>query len=72
MHEERVRSCRPSYYTITRLLVRGIQMGDMPKLGWLAGFARHAMLLGTLHSHYLLFQVEHLHLIVALFVNMFG
>jgi hypothetical protein len=47
-------------------------MGGIPKLGWLAGFARHAMLADSLRFLYLMFQVELLQLIPAIFVNMFS
>jgi hypothetical protein len=32
--------------SVTSLLIRGIQMGEMSKLGWLIGLVKHAMYVG--------------------------
>jgi hypothetical protein len=46
-----------SHYTdflcelVTSLLIRGIQMGEMSKLGWLIGFLKHTIWADSLHFH---------------------
>jgi membrane protein CcdC involved in cytochrome C biogenesis len=40
---------------VTLLLIRGIQMGEMAKLGWLMGFANHAIWAISMYFLYLLF-----------------
>jgi hypothetical protein len=38
----------------TSLLLRGIQMGEMPKLGWLIGLVKHAIWADSFHFLYLM------------------
>jgi hypothetical protein len=39
---------------MTSSLIRGIQMGEMSKLGWLIGFVKHAICADSLYFQYLL------------------
>jgi hypothetical protein len=39
---------------LTSLLIRGIQMGEMSKLGWLIGLVKHAICADSLYFLYLL------------------
>jgi hypothetical protein len=39
---------------LTSLLIRGIQMGEMSKLGWLIGLVKHAIWADPLYFLYLL------------------
>jgi hypothetical protein len=39
---------------LTSLLMRGIQMGEMSKLGWLIGLVKHAICADSLYFLYLL------------------
>jgi hypothetical protein len=49
-----------SYHThllgelLTSLLIKGIKMGEMSKLGWLIGLVKHAMWADSLYFLYLL------------------
>jgi hypothetical protein len=53
-----------SYHTdllgelLTSLLIRGIQMGEMSKLGWMIGLAKHAIWTDSLYFLYLLFSIS--------------
>jgi hypothetical protein len=47
-----------SYHTdfcelVTSLLIRGIQMGEMSKLGWMIGLVKHATWVDSLYFLYL-------------------
>jgi hypothetical protein len=42
------------YELETSLLIRGIQVGEMSKLGWLIGFIKHAIWADSLYFLYLL------------------
>jgi hypothetical protein len=39
---------------VTSLLIRGIQMGEISKVGWLIGLVKHAMWAYSLYFLYLL------------------
>jgi hypothetical protein len=39
---------------VTSLLIRGIQVGEMSKLGWLIGLIKHAIWADSLYFLYLL------------------
>jgi hypothetical protein len=39
---------------LTSLLIRGIQMGEMSKLGWLIGLVKHAIWADSFYLLYLL------------------
>jgi hypothetical protein len=39
---------------VASLLIRGIQMGETSKLGWLVGLVKHAIWADSLHFLYLL------------------
>jgi hypothetical protein len=41
---------------LTSLLIRGIQVGERYKLGWLIGLVKHAIWADSLHFLYLLLQ----------------
>jgi membrane protein CcdC involved in cytochrome C biogenesis len=38
---------------VTSLLIRGVQMGEMSKLGWLIGFVMHAIWADSFYFLYL-------------------
>jgi hypothetical protein len=42
---------------VTSLLIRGIQMGEMSKLGWLIGLVKHAISADPLNFLYLLLLI---------------
>jgi hypothetical protein len=42
------------YDLLTSLLIRGIQMGETAKLGWLIGLVKHAVWAESLYFLYLL------------------
>jgi hypothetical protein len=41
---------------VTSLLIKGIQMGGMSRLGWLIGLVKHAIWADSLYFVYLLIQ----------------
>jgi hypothetical protein len=43
---------------LTLLLIRGIQMGEMSKLGWLIGLVKHAIWADSFYFLYLLLSVS--------------
>jgi hypothetical protein len=45
---------RPEIKMERALLIRGIQMGEMFKLGWLIGLVKHAICADSVHFLYLL------------------